>query len=112
VTGADRFTGKPLSGLAHLRQSVTDILTTPIGSRVMRREYGSQLFAFVDSPVNAAQIVRIIAATAAALIKWEPRLSLDRVVVESVTAGRITLALYGSYTVSGESVALDGILIS
>lgn len=27
--------------LDHIRQSVQDILTTPIGTRIMRREYGS-----------------------------------------------------------------------
>lgn len=34
----DRTTGKAIGELAHLRQSVGDILTTPIGSRVMRHE--------------------------------------------------------------------------
>ena len=44
MTGMDRETGKSLSGIEHLRQSIRDILTTPIGSRVMRRDYGSRLF--------------------------------------------------------------------
>lgn len=39
----DRATGLAISELAHLRQSMGDILTTPIGSRVMRHEYGSQV---------------------------------------------------------------------
>ena len=33
----NRTTGTAISGLEHLRQSVGDILSTPIGSRVMRR---------------------------------------------------------------------------
>nr|VFK47168.1 MAG: hypothetical protein BECKTC1821D_GA0114238_104214 [Candidatus Kentron sp. TC] len=40
MAGMSAFTGKHFSDIAHLRQSITDILTTPIGSRVMRREYG------------------------------------------------------------------------
>lgn len=36
-------TGGAIDRLAHIRQSIADILTTRIGSRVMRREYGSQL---------------------------------------------------------------------
>ena len=30
-----------LNDMEHLKQSVRDILTTPLASRVMRREYGS-----------------------------------------------------------------------
>jgi Bacteriophage baseplate protein W len=43
MNGIDASTGKNISGLAHLRQSVRDILSTPIGTRVLRRDYGSRL---------------------------------------------------------------------
>ena len=43
LSGMDASTGQPLTGSAHLVQSIRDILTTPIGSRVMRRDYGSRL---------------------------------------------------------------------
>ncbi len=39
MKGMSAETGKALEGLEHLKQSITDILTTPIGSRIMRREY-------------------------------------------------------------------------
>jgi phage baseplate assembly protein W len=58
MRGIDANTGKALSGLAHLRQSVTDILSTPIGSRVMRREYGSQLFRLIDAPLNRSTLAQ------------------------------------------------------
>ena len=74
MQGVDRITGKRLSGAAHLHQSVSDILSTPIGSRVLLREYGSELYLLADS-------LRIIAATATALARWEPRLRLTRVEV-------------------------------
>lgn len=54
MNGMDATTGKPLSGDAHLAQSVADILTTPIGSRVMRRSYGSLIPSLIDAPINAA----------------------------------------------------------
>jgi len=38
MTGIDASTGKALGGIAHVRQSVRDILTTPLGTRVMRRD--------------------------------------------------------------------------
>jgi|GEM_PF-4022428 len=40
----DRFTGAPIGERADIVQAVADILTTPIGTRVERRAYGSMLF--------------------------------------------------------------------
>ena len=48
MIGMSAVTGKPLEGLDHLRQSIADILSTPIGTRVGRREYGSLLAELVD----------------------------------------------------------------
>lgn len=51
--------GRALSRLAHIMQSLTDILTTPIGSRVMRRGYGSAVPELIDQPWNGATVLRI-----------------------------------------------------
>lgn len=75
----DRFTGEPLDELGHIRQSIADILTTPLGSRVMRRDYGSLLPDLIDAPLNDATHLQACAAVTAALIRWEPRVRLDRV---------------------------------
>lgn len=82
MRGMDRTTGKPLEGNAHLAQSIGDILTTPIGHRVMRRNYGSLLFDLLDLPLNPATRSLAFAATALALRTWEPRLRLRRVGLE------------------------------
>ena len=79
MIGMSASTGQPLDGTAHLEQSIGDILTTPIGSRVMRRDYGSLLFELIDQPVTAATRLLLSAATAIALRRWEPRLQLTRV---------------------------------
>lgn len=50
MIGIDSGTGRYLHGNEHLRQSVTDILSTPVGSRVLLREYGSRLFSLLDNP--------------------------------------------------------------
>lgn len=63
---------------AHIRQSVADILLTPIGSRVMRRDYGSQLFELIDRPISAALALQLSAASVMALKKWEPRIEVTR----------------------------------
>lgn len=74
----NRTTGLSLNAVEHLRQSIGDILTTPIGSRVMRRDYGSLLPELIDQPLNGVTVTRLYAATAAALIRWEPRIRLSR----------------------------------
>lgn len=78
-------TGKRISGLDHIRQSVADILTTPIGSRVMRREYGSLIFDLIDKPIGPALLLQVYAATFMALRRWEPRIRVDAVMAS--TAG-------------------------
>jgi phage baseplate assembly protein W len=81
MNGVNSRTGKRLSGVAHLRQSVSDILTTPIGSRVLVRDYGSDLFSLVDNPRDDLARLQIIAASATALARWEPRLKVTRVLI-------------------------------
>ncbi|WP_307942483.1 GPW/gp25 family protein [Pseudomonas mosselii] len=97
MIGMDRRTGQPLSGVAHLRQSIEDILTTPLGSRRMRPEYGSQLRRYVDLPVNEGWKSAVQAEVARALGRWEPRLKLERVKVVAVLDGQVSLALNGRY---------------
>ena len=111
MTGTDSNTGKHISGLEHLRQSIRDILATPIGTRVMRRDYGSRLFDLVDRPFNQATKLEFFAATAEALKKYEPRFKLTRTLIESVEAGKVSLALEGRYLPEGKEVTLEGILI-
>ncbi|WP_308822744.1 hypothetical protein [Sodalis praecaptivus] len=45
-----RHDGEGISDTARLRQSAFDILQTPAGSRVMRRDDGSTLFTLIDQP--------------------------------------------------------------
>src|SRR2546430_13494571 len=51
-----------------LFRSVADILSTPIGSRGMRRDYGSLVPALLDQPDNNATQARLRAAGANALV--------------------------------------------
>ncbi|WP_338496340.1 GPW/gp25 family protein [Pseudomonas sp. WP18] len=105
MIGVDRRTGQTLSGQAHLRQSIEDILSTPVGSRRMRPEYGSQMRRYVDLPVNEGWKSAVQAEVARALGRWEPRLKLERVRVIAVVDGQITLQLTGSYI--GDGVVLE-----
>jgi uncharacterized protein len=79
MTGMSRTAGAALDGIDHIRQSVQDILSTMIGTRVGRRDYGSLLPDLIDQPMTGANILRLYAATAVALSRWERRLRLRRV---------------------------------
>ncbi len=111
MIGMDASNGKALDGLAHLHQSVRDILSTPKGSRVMRREYGSDVFRLIDAPMNRDTLMNIYAAGAEAIARWEPRLSLTKIHAIEAAPGAITLEVTGVYLPDGRTVTLDGIKV-
>lgn len=88
-------TGRRMPLLDHLRQSVRDILTTPLGSRLCRRDYGSEIPELIDQPLHGATILRLYAATAYRLAQWEPRLTLTAVHLQRDTTGALSLVLQG-----------------
>lgn len=79
MNGMNAQTGRALSGLAHIYQSIAKILTTPLGSRVERRDFGSELPDLIDAPYNSATRVRLYAATVTALMRQEKRVKVTRV---------------------------------
>jgi phage baseplate assembly protein W len=97
-TGFNRETGALLRDFDHVRQSIGVILTTPIGSRVMRREFGSEIFDLIDRPMTARVILAIYAAAAVAIARWEPRYSLTGCKLIAAGAdGAISLEFNGTY---------------
>ena len=95
--GMNTLTGFQISDIEHLRQSISKILTTPIGSRVQRRDFGSLLPDLIDQPLNDYLAIQLYAATATALLMHEPRFALRRVTLETGEAqhGRAQLELEG-----------------
>lgn len=106
------ITGKSISEINHLRQSISNILTTPIGSRVMRRDYGSNLFNKIDRPINGELIAEIYLDIVESLFIWEPRFELDQVFVQEIVKGKITIDLEGSFLSNGEKITLENIEIT
>jgi uncharacterized protein len=109
MRGMNATTGRATQGLAHLYQSIDKILTTPVGSRIARRDFGSELFELVDAPNNSTSRVRLYAAAATALMRWEPRLKLTRVQLSTEAvdafAGVQVLDIEGTTTETGEPVS-------
>jgi phage baseplate assembly protein W len=101
----DRRTGRPITGFDHLRQSIEDILSTPLGSRRMRPEYGSNLRRYVDLPVNEGWKGAVQAEAARALGRWEPRVKITSIKAVALLEGKISLQLVAEY--QGESKILE-----
>jgi len=109
MRGMNASTGRATAGIAHLYQSIAKILTTPIGTRIARRDFGSELPELVDAPNNGATRVRLYAAIATALMQWEPRLRLTRVQLSddltNTGAGVQVVDIEGTTTETDEPVS-------
>jgi phage baseplate assembly protein W len=96
----DNATGRALDDVAHIHQSIRDILTTRIGSRLARRDYGSIVPELIDQPGNPANRLRLMAATVGAVARWEPR-------VRIMSAG-FAIDAAGNARVALDAVRVDG----
>lgn len=111
MQGMSKQNGGYIDDVEHLKQSIIDILTTPIGSRVVCRDYGSALFQLVDQPVNRELLPKIYAAVADAIDKWEPRFKVEKITIVSIKEGRINLSLIGKYLITEQKISLEGLII-
>ena len=106
-----RATGRAIDLPEHIAQSVADIVTTPLGSRVMRRDYGSLLPELIDQPLNGATLLKAYAATVLALLKWEPRLRITRVRFGADATGQLTVDLEATRTDGARAAAPANIAV-
>lgn len=96
--GSNGDTGRLLTDFDHVRQSIGIILTTPIGSRVMRREFGSELFDLIDRPMTARIILAIYAAAVLAIARWEPRYAVTGIqLLQADASGSLSIEFNGTY---------------
>jgi phage baseplate assembly protein W len=106
-------TGRALDRAGHIGQSIADILTTPIGSRVMRRNYGSFIPELIDAPATPANRLRLIAAGAQAIMKWEPRTTVRRITLATAVDGTFRLDIErvdrNQVTTTRQTVSVGGL---
>lgn len=98
MKGMNATTGKAIDGDEWLAQAMADILFTPIGTRVMRRDYGSLLPSLLDQPLNAATMLQLYAASADALRRWLPQFTLSRCTLTKGDGGTAAIAIEGYRT--------------
>lgn len=107
--GMNATTGQALTDMDHLRQSINQILSTPIGSRIERRLFGSLLPELIDGPLNEHTVIQLYAATATALATHEPRLRLNRVQMQTAPESRsaATVQIDGTTYLDGRARAVS-----
>lgn len=103
MIGLSRTTGQAIDGDDHLLQSLADILTTPIGSRVMRRDYGSLVPFLIDQPANPQLMMRLRATITHAILKWEPRVRPTKIGLEINAQGIGVLILQYERIATGQT---------
>ena len=105
--GMNRSDGLTVTDLEHISQSIGDILRTPVGSRVMRRDYGSLLASMIDQPQTPALRLQIMAACYSAIQKWEPRVSLTTITFErGENDGAMYVDITGTRSTGGQPFSL------
>lgn len=104
-TGIDRRTGRALAGWPHVVQSIRVILSTSIGSRIMRRSFGSAIPSLLGREnMERGAVLRFATAMAIAIALWEPRyrlrtvyFSAQRNSASGLQQGRIEMTMTGDY---------------
>lgn len=65
--------------LVSIQDSIKDILLTPLGSRVMRPDYGSRIFELIDRKIDDEFRADLACYVIEAVQKWEKRVKIDEV---------------------------------
>lgn len=82
-----------VSGQEDISQSLTILLSTRIGERVMVPEYGCALWSVVFENLSTSLLTRLQDMVEQAIVKWEPRIKVEEVLteVDSVVAGLVRI---------------------
>ena len=84
-----------------IEESIHLILATSPGERPMRPEFGCSVHDYVFAPADAATAGDIAYAVRVALDRWEPRITLENVIVNFDGADAGMLLIDVQYTIRG-----------
>lgn len=93
--------------IINIQQSIEDILTTPIGTRIMRRDYGSILMDLIDQPIHDALILKIYSAIYTAVTNWEKRISIEQINISQLSQGTLIVDLQAIYLTTNQNLNLN-----
>lgn len=105
MTDLDRGTFEPIDNFTSALQSVEVILSTRIGSRVMRREFGGGAAELLGRAITGPLFAAFQQLVATAIDLWEPRFQVRRVSVtgstDEIRAGTAGFSLEVDYRPRG-----------
>lgn len=105
MAGIDRQTGKVIDNLASAYQGVEVIVSTRIGSRIMRREFGGGAAELLGRLVTPALFAAWKQLISTAIDVWEPRFWVRRVLptatVDELRTGKVGLIFEVDYRPRG-----------
>ncbi len=102
-----RQTGLTISEIESIEQSIGDIVTTPLGSRPMRRDYGSIVPDLIDQPMNDVLILKMYSAIYTPVSRWETRINIASINITHIGSEYMTLDLGSVHTITGQSLNLN-----
>ena len=93
---APNIENQVVQGIDDIHQCIGHILSTMKGADVLRPEFGSDHFQYIDQPEDVA-IPNIVREVTLALQRWEKRINVDSVNVEG-TAPHFEFLIFWSLT--------------
>jgi uncharacterized protein len=104
-----RLTGKPISELDSVRQSIMTILTTSIGDRILYRDFGASLDDMLDQPMNSLFVINLRSKIVDSIDKYEPRVAVKFIDIPELrpAEGYIKIRLYTLYIPNGQLITID-----
>lgn len=102
-----RYNGSELTEIEHIKQSLEDIASTPIGSRLMRREYGTLIANLIDQPISEALYLKIYSTLYSAYVRWEDRIDISQINVAELNNGKLVLDIIGFLKTNGDETNMS-----
>ena len=75
---APNLNKQAVQGIDDIHQCIANILNTLKGTDILRPEFGSDHFQYIDQPEDGAQ-PNMVREITLALKKWEPRIEVDHI---------------------------------
>ena len=87
------------TGEEDIDQAITLILCTAPGERPMRPEFGCEIHDYLFDSIDAETVAKMEAAIRAALLRWEPRIDVERVDADYADSEHGVLRFFITYRV-------------
>ncbi|NRD72712.1 hypothetical protein HQQ94_05500 [Shewanella sp. VB17] len=113
-TGTDRESGRLIGGVAYLRQRLADVINTPLGSLVARREFGSRMHEMTDRSIGRRFYMDAYVRLTEAVnnpVNGLDDFKLDEMTVSPAGDGRVEIGLSGTYLSNGKPITMEGIIL-